>query len=255
LNLNDYNKVLKTIKSKNMKNLIFGVVMSIFVTGCSKAQEGKNELRFIEVNGSSEMNVEPDEIRFQIGIEEYWKEEYQKGKTHRDFVTKIPLEEIEKNLIAALTEIGIVKNQIIIHRVGQYWSGSGSNFKKNKVVELILTDFSLVDTILQKVKVRGVNSMKISELKNKDLTKFRKEVKIEAIKAARRKAVYLLESVDEHLGGLISVFELDNNSNYFWRPQDMHSNYILSSNSEDSKDVNMRKIKLRYEIKVRFEIQ
>ena len=119
-----------------MKNLILGLVMSIFVTGCSKAQEVKNAPIFIEVNGSSEMNVEPDEIRFQIGIEEYWKEEYQKGKTRRDFVTKIPLEEIEKNLIVALTEIGIVKNQIIVHRVGQYWSGSGSNFKKNKVVEL-----------------------------------------------------------------------------------------------------------------------
>ena len=238
-----------------MKNLILVLVMSICATGCGKAQEVKNVPRFIEVNGSSEMNVEPDEIRFQIGIEEYWKEEYQKGKTRRDFVTKIPLEEIEKNLITALTEIGIVKNQIIVHRVGQYWSGSGSNFKKNKVVELILTDFSLVDTILQKVKVRGVNSMKISELKNKDLTKFRKDVKIEAIKAARRKAGYLLESVDEHLGGLISVFELDNNSNYFWRPQDLKSNSRLPSNSDESKGANMRKIKLRYEIKVRFEIQ
>ncbi len=255
MNLNDHKKALETIKSKNMKNLILVLVMSICATGCGKAQEVKNVPRFIEVNGSSEMNVEPDEIRFQIGIEEYWKEEYQKGKTRRDFVTKIPLEEIEKNLITALTEIGIVKNQIIVHRVGQYWSGSGSNFKKNKVVELILTDFSLVDTILQKVKVRGVNSMKISELKNKDLTKFRKDVKIEAIKAARRKAGYLLESVDEHLGGLISVFELDNNSNYFWRPQDMKSNSRLPSNRNDSKDVNIRKIKLRYEIKVRFEIQ
>ena len=238
-----------------MKNLILGIVISICLFGCGNAQEVKNDARFIEVNGSSEMNIEPDEMRFQISIEEYWKEEYQKGKTYRDYVTKIPLEEIEKNLMAALTKIGIVKNQIIVHRIGQYWSGSGSNFKKNKVVELILKDFSLVDTILQKVKVRGVNSMMIAELKNKDLTKFREGVKIEAMKAARRKAGYLLESVDEDLGELISVVELDNNANCFWKPQDMYANSMLSSNNEESKGANMRKIKLRYEIKVRFEIQ
>ena len=112
-----------------------------------------------------------------------------------------------------------------------------------------------MDRILQKVKVRGVNSMVIAELKNKDLTKFREGVKIEAMKAARRKAGYLLESVGEDLGELISVVELDNNANCFWKPQDMYANSMLSSNNEESKGANMRKIKLRYEIKVRFEIQ
>ncbi len=45
------------------------------VTVCSQTSEtGK----YIEVTGSAQMEVEPDEIHLIIGIEEYWKEEFQK---------------------------------------------------------------------------------------------------------------------------------------------------------------------------------
>lgn len=82
-----------------MKNIIFGVLLTIITTGIVKAQEVKNNLRFIEVTGSAEMKIEPDEIRFQIGIEEYWKEEFEKGKEYKDFVTKISLADIERELM------------------------------------------------------------------------------------------------------------------------------------------------------------
>jgi len=230
--------------------------MMIFTTSIVKAQEVNNNVRFIEVTGSAEMKIDPDEIRFQIGIEEYWKEEFEKGKEYKDYITKIPLEEIEKKLMSSLTEIGISKNQIIIKEIGQYWSRSGKDFKKSKTIELILTDFVKVNEILTKVRVKGVNSMKITELKNKDITKYREQVKIEAMKAAKKKAAYLLKSVDEELGRVISVIELDNNSGYFWKPQNMLSNTMMpSSGGGDDSNGNIRKIKLKYEIKIRFEIK
>jgi len=228
--------------------------MMIFTTSIVKAQD--NNVRFIEVTGSAEMEITPDEIRFQIGIEEYWKEEFEKGKEYEDYITKIPLEEIGKELMSSLTEIGINKNQIIIKEIGQYWSRSGKDFKKSKTIELVLTDFIKVNKILTKVRVKGVNSMKITELKNKDITKYREQVKIEAMKAAKKKAAYLLKSVDEGLGRVISVIELSNNSGHFWKPQNMLSNTIMPSNGGgDDNNGSMRKIKLKYEIKIRFEIK
>ena len=185
---------------------------------------------------------------------------HKKRKPYKDCITKIPLEEIEKNLMAALTKIGIVKNQIIIKDVGDYWNRSGKKFKKSKTIELVLKDFSLVNEILRKVKVRGVNSMRISDLKNKNISKYREQVKIEAMKAAKRKADYLLSSIGEKLGGVISVVELDGDFLNTWRNQNLlcnsKVNYTLSSNSDNlNKIENIRKIQLRYKIKIRFEIK
>lgn len=238
-----------------MKTKISTFFLFFILTSFINAQDTNANSRFIEVTGSAETEIEPDEIRFQIGIEEYWKEEFEKGKVYKDYVTKISLKEIENNLMAALTEIGINENQIVIKEVGQYWNRSGKDFKKSKSVELVLTDFNTIGKILENVNIKGVNSMKIAELKNKDITEYREQVKIEAMKAAKKKAAYLLESVDEKLGKVLSVIELDNNSGYFWKPQDMLSNSIVPSRSSDDGNDNMKKIKMKYEVKIKFEIK
>lgn len=236
-----------------MRKIILGLSITVFVIGISRAQEVKSNLRFIEVTGSAETSVEPDEIRFQIGIQEYWKEEYERGKKYKDYITKIPLIEIEKNLMRSLVSVGIAKDQIVIKEIGQNWNRSGKDFKKSKTFELVLTDLKEVNDILAKVQIKGINSMRIAALKNKDIVKYREQVKIEAMKAAKKKAGYLLESVNEELGSVISVIELDENIP-IWRPENILSNSIISSNDSDINQ-SMRKIKLKYEIKVRFEIK
>jgi hypothetical protein len=238
-----------------MKKIILGVLITLFSLGIVNSQELNNSLRFIEVTGSAEMQIEPDEIRFQIGIEEYWKEEFVKGKEYKDYVNKIPLNEIENNLMNSLSEIGIVRDQIIIKEIGQNWNRSGKKFMKSKTFELVLTDFKRMNKILSDVKVKGVNSMKIAELKNKEITKYREQIKIEAMKAAKRKAAYLLESVDEKLGKVISVIELDNFPNFSWNPRDDFSNTSMSSNRGNENIHNVRKIMLKYQIKIRFGIK
>jgi len=237
-----------------MKKKSLIILLFLVFTNFINAQEMYNP-RYIEVTGSAEIKIVPDEIIFQIGIEEYWKEEFEKGKEHKDYVTKIPLEKIEKNVMSALDGIGITNDQIIIKEIGHNWNGSGKNFKKSKTIELIVTDFSSINKILTKVNVKGVNSMKITELKNKDITNYRKQVKIEAMKAAKKKAAYLLESVDEKLGRVISVVELNGDSGYFRAALNMSSNTMVPTNSSDDSNENMKKIKLKYEIKIRFEIE
>ena len=42
--------------------------------------------RYVEVTGSSEIEVVPDEIHFLVQIKEYWQEEYTgKSKKEEDF--------------------------------------------------------------------------------------------------------------------------------------------------------------------------
>lgn len=234
------------------------IITLLLVLSCSYvfSQEYNNDcVRFIEVTGSSEMEVEPDEIRFEIGIQEYWKEEFEKGKEDKDFVTKIPIEKIEKEFMDELERIGVSKDQIIINEVGSYMRSHGKNFLKSKTIEIVITDFAQINEIILNVKTRGVNNMRIAELKNKDITNYRKQVKIEAMKAAKEKATYLLESVGDSLGQVISVIEINSGSNFFQKPQDITSNTIIPSASNNSENSNMKMIKLKYEIKVRFKIK
>ena len=69
--------------------------------------------RYVEVTGSSEIEVVPDEIHFLVQIKEYWQEEYTgKSKKEEDFHTKVPLAMIEKDLRKSLRKIGITDDAI-----------------------------------------------------------------------------------------------------------------------------------------------
>ncbi len=236
------------------KGLIILLALS-FLFGVIKSQDlVSNPTKFIEVTGSAELEIEPDEIRLVIGIKEYCKELYAHNSKCKDYATKVPISKIENNLLTDLMEIGIKKEQIIIREVGgNYWRYEGKGFFFSKQFELILIDFNKVDEIIKKINTKGINYMKIGELKNENITEYRKQVKIEALKAAKMKAEYLLKSIDKQLGDIISVVELESSNNY-WRTQSMASNTVMGSSDNSGID-NLRKIKLRYEIKVKFEIK
>jgi len=137
-----------------MKTKIFILTILLFTFRHSFSQDVKeNYPRSIEVTGSAEMEIEPDEIRFEIRFGEYWKEEFDKGKEYKDYVTKIPLEEIEKNLMTELTNIGITKEQIILSEAtsNSHWVSEAKGFRKNKTILIVLNDFKKMNEIIKVV--------------------------------------------------------------------------------------------------------
>ena len=83
-------------------------------------------------------------------------------------------------------------------------------------------------------------------------------MKIEAIKAAKEKATYLLESIGEQIGGVLSIEEIPEATNYWYNQSNMVSNSNISMNNggNNAHGVgNVPMIKLRYEIKAKFEIK
>lgn len=105
-----------------MKTTFLTLLVLLFFKISFSQDSKENNIRFIEVTGSAEMEVAPDEIRFQIGIQEYWKEEFEKNMEYKDYVTKIPIEDIEKSLLAELRNIGITNEQMILEDAGNYWN-------------------------------------------------------------------------------------------------------------------------------------
>ena len=214
----------------------------------ANAQE--SDERYIEVTGSSEIEVVPDEIHFLIQIKEYWEEEYT-GKSKKDFRTKVPLTVIEKDLRKSLRKIGISDEAIRTQEVGDYWRQRGKEFLIGKQLDIRLTDFEQINSIIRSVNTWGIESMRIGELKHKDLPMYRKQGKIEALKAAREKASYLVAAMGQQLGEVIRIIEPADNNISRYLPFQAQSNVSMGTAATEQ----YRVIKLRYEMTARFAIK
>lgn len=69
----------------------FVVLVTLWLSGilAISAQEDNNS-RYIEVTGSSETEIIPDEIHFMITIKEYWQEEFEKKASRKITRPKYP---------------------------------------------------------------------------------------------------------------------------------------------------------------------
>ena len=85
------------------------------------AQAQEPVVPYIEVTGTSEVTLVPDEIHFIIEIKEYWEEEFEKRAKPEDYQTKVALEDIERGLRTALHGLGITDKDIRTQEVGDYW--------------------------------------------------------------------------------------------------------------------------------------
>ena len=231
----------------------FAVLVTLWLSGilAISAQEDNNS-RYIEVTGSSETEIIPDEIHFMITIKEYWQEEFEKKSKPEDYQTKVPVNEIEHNLMSALKQAGIAPSDIQTKEVGDYWRERGKDFLISKTFDIKLQNPDQINRIIQTVNTKGIQSMNIGELKNKDLQEYRKQGKIEALKAARQKADYLVAAMGQKIGNVLRIVEPEERSFSYFQPQSAMSNVAIPS--YDSNPENFRTIKLRYQMTARFEI-
>ncbi len=222
-------------------------VLAWFAACTLQAQEVND--RYIEVTGTSEIEIVPDKIHYLIEIREYFEEEFDGKSKSEEYRTKVPLGQIEQQLWKVLIDVGIPKEAVRTQEVGDYWRRQGQDFLVSKKYDITLTDFKQIDEIVKRIDTRGVNTMRIGELENKDMLVYHQKGKIEALKAAQRKAAYLVEALGKKLGEVIRIVE-DGNAG-------MSSFFSAQSNVRASDAVSFdgfRTIKKYYSMQVRFEI-
>lgn len=247
--------------------MLTALLCASFMAYSQTSEEPK--IPFIEVIGSAEMEVEPDEIRLSVIIGNYVG-----AKKVRD---NISLDEADRKLRSILSEVGVKDNQIILKdaATNNYWVYYWQTQKHmdearvEKKYEIILTTTGQLDRLLNLIPgpKEGFIKVNIAELKNKDITEYRKQVKIRAIKSAKAKAEYLLESIGSKVGRPLYVLEMEEQN--LMQPQNLmqlqnlqFNEYSLQRNAlmngeygdYDTDTAQMQKIKLAYKIKARFEV-
>ena len=225
-----------------IKVLLFAI--SLLATLSLQAQTNE---RYIEVTGTSEMEIVPDKIHYLIEIREYFKEEFDGKSKPEEYSTKVPLAEIEQGLREALANSGIPQNAIRTQEIGDYWRQQGQDFLLSKKFDITLTDFNQINEIVKRIDTKGIHTMRIGELENNDMLAYHQKGKIEALKAARRKATYLVEALGKRLGEVIRIVEKD--SGYV---SPFAQSNVMSSDAASFD--NFRTIKKNYSMLVRFEI-
>ena len=219
----------------------------IIITLSVLSLQAQTNERYIEVTGTSEIEIVPDKIHYLIEIREYFEEEFDGKSKPEEYRTKVPLSEIEQRLREALANAGIPQNAIRTQEIGDYWRQQGQDFLVSKKFDITLTNFNQINKIIQLIDTKGIHTMRIGELENKDIRAYHQKGKIEALKAAQKKATYLVEALGKKLGDVIRIVEKDSENAFPFAQSNVLSSDAASFDS-------FRTIKKNYSMLVRFEI-
>lgn len=234
-----------------MKTLTLFLLITLSLFGFGQnLTDLEPEKPFIEVTGTVEHNIIPDEIYISITIRERHK-----GKE------KITIEKQEANLKEALKSIGIsLDNLSLSDKNADYIKVKWSKMDVIAKAEYILKvdDAVSVGKVFEKLDELKILDANISRVSHSEIEEFKKEVRILAIKAAKEKADYLLITIGEQTGKALIVREVGS----FHKLEDSYLNTVNTRNNEfqsqnkaEDKIIQFQKIKLQAAIYVKFEIK
>ena len=160
------------------------------------------ERPYIEVTGTAEREVIPDEIYVEIVILEKYVNK-----------VKVTIEEQETKLKAALQAVGIDLEDLAV-------SNTNANYVKvrwqkkdvvtKKSYNLKVADANTLGNVFEQLDKLEITNAYIERVDYSKMDSLRKEVKILAIKDAKDKANYLLNAIDERIGEPLIIRETEN---------------------------------------------
>lgn len=242
--------------------------MALLLVSCGGKDKDSNQkkvTRKIEVTGSSEIEISPNEIYMKFSLAEYFKS----GK-------KVELDKIKTDFEAACKNVGVKSDDITVsyyggnERYNYYWYYRRRNepdFMGSVSYSVKVSSIDKLDKLVAELNEDALTNFHIEKTSHSDIKKFRKEVKTIAVLASKEKAVYLAKSVGEEIGEtlLIEEVEFENPEYLGYRGYGGYysNNVTLSNASITSYDTQssggdspgFKKIKLRYEIKAAYRLK
>ena len=224
------------------------VLLAIFLSWTVMAQGQKNfiDQNYIEVKGIAEMEIVPNEIYLNIHIDE------------KDTKNKESVEILEKQLFSALKKAGIkLEKQLSVSDFGsniKFHFMKKTNVIKSKNFELVIYDSKTLAKVfveLEKIKISNVDIVRVD---HSEIEKFRKDVKIMAIKAGKEKASALCEAIGQTVGKAIYINETSSHYKNKYANSSVQIRGMSSMAKMDVPNLDFQKIKLEYSVLLRFAI-
>ncbi|HNP19692.1 MAG TPA: SIMPL domain-containing protein [Fulvivirga sp.] len=227
------------------KIISIGILLLVWTTSVGQPNTTESKKR-IEVKGTAEMEVVPDEIYLKIALKEY-----------KNGSKIVNLNTLEAGLVKAVSQIGLPKENLTVDNIYGYnwdWRKKKSDdFLATKSFKLKLTNVKMMNDLIEKLDAEGVNSMNIGEVSHSKIEEYKMELKIKALQNAKDKANALLTSIGEQMGGAIEIQEIDyGNNNYQYARNTMS---LKAESDGYQSDLEYKTITLNAEVRAVFEIK
>lgn len=223
------------------------MMILLFVSVSTFAQETFKGEHFIEVTGSASMEVDPDEIYLFIRLREFEENK-----------TKVQLEKLDQEFLSALKSAGIDKKNLTISSAGSSLSKLGKKGKdafREKSYELKLSGAAELEKFLEKLEPVKVEQVSLSRVTHSNMEKLKIELKVKALQAAQTKAQTLLRAIGSEAGKPLMVRDWEQDNQPMYENVVMFKNTASAAMDSAEPQTEFKKLKLRAQITAQFEIK
>lgn len=163
----------------------------------AQALTESNAPSLIDVTGTAELEIVPDLIYLSIELVD-------------DLKNERPIDQQEKEMKKALSDLGVELKNLSLSNTNADYVRVG--FLKKDVIKkasytLLLNRADQLGTVFSKLDELKIHRAFISKLDHSNRLEIQKQLRVNAIKAAKEKADYLLEAINEKTGKAVYVNE------------------------------------------------
>ncbi|TBN01855.1 SIMPL domain-containing protein [Hyunsoonleella flava] len=203
---------------------------------------------FIEVTGTVETEIIPNEIFLKIVLNE------------NDKRGKLSIEKQENQMILTLKtlNINVDKNLSVLDFNGSYHRKflGDNEVVKNKHYQLIVNDGKTLGEVYEALDACDISNISITKTSHTELETFRRETKLKALKTAKEKANDYTAAIGQTIGKAIFIQEISSNNFNVLANQlnSINSNYTQEYQSFARKieNLNLKPIILKETVMAKF---
>jgi uncharacterized protein YggE len=228
---------------KNAVILLFVLLVAL----SAKAQKNFIDQNYIEVKGTAKLEVVPDEIYLNIHLDE------------QDTKNKESIELLEKEMFVALKKAGVnLEKQL---SVSDFTSNLSTYFikradaKKSKDFQLLLHDSKSLGKVFVELDQVKISNIRILRVDHSEIEKYRRKVKVDAVKDGKEKAIALAEAIGQKVGRAIYMNEISSSYGVRMTNTKMSLKRENYESDEGMPDLDFEKIKLEYSVLINFALE
>lgn len=227
-----------------MKKVLTALAVLFSISAFAQIGE-KNfiDKNYIEVTGTSEIEIIPDKIYIQVVLAE------------KDSKNKNALSVQEKQMLQKLQELGIdTKKDVLIKDLTSNLKTGflSKDILLNKQYQIIVKDGKTAGQVFLALEEIGISNASIEKLESSKIEEYRQEAKIKAIQAAKEKASLLCNTIGQKAGRALYIQEQE----IMARP--IYANTVMyaarAEEAADAADLNFESLKVEARVLCRFEI-
>lgn len=240
-----------------MKHIVLATVLLLAtLSGFSQVYASNPFPKTINTTGTAEMEVVPDEIYVNVELKEYDK----KG------AGKVDLETIKSNFLKSVRSIGLPDSAVSIAAYGgfngyPYWwlrKKKKDELYASIVYQVKFSNSKKMDELVDKLDDNATQNFYIARTSHSQIEIFRRNLKMQAVKSAKEKAINLAAAIGETVGEAVTISEPQE----YYQPQyarmamSMKARTEVSDAADDTTpQADFKKLKLRYDVTVTFALK